>query len=385
MQSSPIVIAIRDAAADLAPLRRLLRQPDVLDTPVQDADDPALCNSFPLHVAVAECCVPALEVLLPITPLATFYRVDGFQETAVNMAQRLLRIHLTGPERAARERALLLVVHFFLCAQIKHSDEITDEIRDVIVDNTLTKGAIHSQFPSNQNQTLLHVAVSAKRLEIVKFLLQRRCCIYLKMNPASGSAAGAEGPDALQVSKTLDKCHGGTESQIHKLIQERREHPDVFISYRQDTERGIALELYHTLVSPPHFLNVFLDTSEISGIPLGAKWQQHFVTVLTQSQVFVPIVSYDGVLKRICESTQSQYVDNVLLEHIVATALPAIKIVPVWIGPGCLSPPPRGCVPSPSYPWNAVEQLNYQLPQEIAAMATDQKNQPTVDIAQVIW
>ena len=83
MQSSPIVIAIREAAADLAPLRRLLRQPDVLDTPVQDADDPALCNSFPLHVAVAECCVPALEVLLPITPLGTFYRVDGFQQTAV--------------------------------------------------------------------------------------------------------------------------------------------------------------------------------------------------------------------------------------------------------------------------------------------------------------
>lgn len=204
------------------------------------------------------------------------------------------------------------------------------------------------------------------------------------MDPAPDSAAGAEGPDALEVSKQLDKCLGGTESQIRKLIHERSEHPDVFISYRQDTERDVALELYHTLVSPPHFLNVFLDSSPSTGIPLGAKWQQHFVKVITQSQVFVPIISYDGVLKRICESTQFQYVDNVLLEHIVATALPAITIVPVWIGPGCLSPPPRGCEPSPSYPWNNIEQLRHQLPQDIAAMATDQKNQPTIDIAQTI-
>jgi hypothetical protein len=69
MQTSPIVIAIRQAAHDLAPLRRLLAQPDIVDTPVQD---PSFSNSslpkLPLHVAVAECCVPALEVLLPIIP-----------------------------------------------------------------------------------------------------------------------------------------------------------------------------------------------------------------------------------------------------------------------------------------------------------------------------
>jgi hypothetical protein len=377
------VCAIRHAAAgNVDVLRALLVNPDTAVAPVQDPD---YANSPPLHVAIKEHCVSALEVLLPVYQIAAFSRVDGYNETAIRLAQRLAAHNPNGPHHLACGRALLVVAHFFLCAQIKHSDDITDDMRGIF-DSPLTRGAVNDQFCSNQNQTLLHVAICAKRVEVVKFLLQRRACIHLKMHPPLGDPR-TEGPSALEFAREMHRSNGGAEEQIHRLIMEVQDNPDVFISYRQVTEKDIALVMYQTLVGAPHFLNVFLDSSSDNGIPPGAKWQKYFVKLLSRSRVFVPIISYDGVLKRICSASsnpQSQHEDNVLLEHIVALALPAIKVVPLWIGPGCLSPPPSGCVASASYPWNDVVQLHRVLPQDIAAVEALHKNVPTIEAAQRI-
>jgi hypothetical protein len=316
--------------------------------------------------------------------MSAFSCVDGNNETALQLAQRLFSIHLNGPEHLARQRVLLLVIHFFLCSQIKQFDKISREMRELI-ESPSTKGVIHDQFHCNQNQTLLHVAIRAKRLKVVKYLLQRRACIHLKMDPPYG---GESRQDALEVAQCSHQaCDGGVEEQIHRLVLEIKSHPDVFISYRQATEKDIAFQLYQTLTQAPHFANVFLDSSPDTGIPLGEEWQPYFTKILVQSRVFIPIVSYDGVLKKIVNSTQdtqSQYADNVLLEYTVAAALPAIKIIPLWIGPGCLSPPPHGCESSPSYPWNDIVQLSHPLPLEIAAMSSVVKNQPTIEAARRI-
>ena len=146
LSSCPIVSAIRQLAFadDPAPLRAPLgRQPDVAVTPVQDPDYPT--NSLPLHVAIAESCLTALEVVLPITQMSAFSCVDGKNETVLQLAQRLFSIHLNGPEHLARQRVLLLVIHFFLSSQIKLFNKISREMRELI-ERPSTKGVIHDQF-----------------------------------------------------------------------------------------------------------------------------------------------------------------------------------------------------------------------------------------------
>lgn len=340
--SCPVVRAICQAAAggadNLTPLLTQLKllgdskerkeTAKIVATPVNDPCFPK--DSLPLHVAVTKSCVPALEVLLPVTPLDAFGKVDGDRRTALQLAQYLF--DKDGSECSARELALHIVIHFFICAQIRDSDRVTGEMTDIIGNpgNPLSKCIIHGQYPSNSHQTLLHIAIHFKRVKVVEFLLQNRASIHLKKHPRLESSSGTQGLNALQVAQEMHKSGCGIEEKtIHKLILEVSNHPDVFISYRRDTGEDIALQLYQTLVSSPHFLNVFLDTAPRIDISLSEEWQKYCIKVLSQSRVFIPIISCDVVLEA-------------------------------------------------RYPWIDI---GHQLPLEIVAMSTDLRNVPTIETA----
>jgi hypothetical protein len=124
------------------------------------------------------------------------------------------------------------------------------------------------------------------------------------------------------------------------------EHPDVFISYRWGLESAVAQRIYELLSGPPFYFKVFWDKESI---PSGAIFQSYFANCVLSSRVFLPLISYDGVLRRIVLNTNSnpQRPDNVLLEHIINRACNAAHetqlCVPAFIGHGDNSP---------GHPWN---------------------------------
>ena len=114
---------------------------------------------------------------------------------------------------------------------------------------------------------------------------------------------------------------------------------DVFISYRVNSDSDIALALYDQLTDLK--LKVWLDKKKHC-IPPGVDWEQQFMKGLSDSQIFIPIMSRNAIN---CENNSYQNFtllkeaskcDNVLLEYRLAIELHRrgmlSKIYPVLVG-----------------------------------------------------
>ncbi len=148
--------------------------------------------------------------------------------------------------------------------------------------------------------------------------------------------------NALNLSERLDQpCTDGVETRIHRCVLHCVEHPDVFCP-----ETAIAQRIFNALTGPPFYLRVFWDRV---CIPMGVDWKCCFATIASRAAVFVPLLSYDGVVRRIIRRTLDQRPDNesdnVLLERVISFACHddgAKRRVPLCIGDN-----------TPGYPWSA--------------------------------
>lgn len=330
----PVVRAIESAAAgnNLNPLKDLLQNvPTTWHlTPVRDPD---FDNWLPLHVAIQKNCLDALNLLLIDAPFDSFIVKfpNGETTTSLLLARRLLRIDEAAgePDTASRRNILMRLV----CAQIENSDAITVEMREIMDEISATD--LHHRFSHVGDKTLLHVAVQKKRPNVVKWLLDHGASPHIQCG---------RGESALTLAQNLDElCANGVETCIHRYVLFSVDHPDVFISYRQGLESNIAKRMHESLTGPPFYFRVFWDRISIRP---GQIWQSYFAQCACFSRVFIPLISYDGVLRTIIHNTNSnpQRPDNVLLEHILSRAChneDEKRCVPVCIGDN-----------APGYPWN---------------------------------
>jgi hypothetical protein len=330
----PIVRAIEKAAAanNLNPLRALLQNAPAAWylTPVRD---PEFDHLLPLHVAIQKNCLDALNLLLVDAPFESFNITfpNGETRTSLQLARRLLRIDEAArvPNATSRRNILMRL----MSAQIENSDTVTVEMREIV--DEISTSDLHQCFNHIGDKTLLHLAIYKRRPNVVKWLLDQGASPYVKC---------ARGQSALDLAQTLDSlCADGVETLIHRYVLFSVDHPDVFISYRQGLESSIAQRMHEALTGPPFFLRVFWDKVSIRP---GQLWQSYFAKCVSSSRVFVPLISYDGVLQKIVFNTNSnpQIPDNVLLEHIINRACHnelTKRCVPVCIGDS-----------APGYPWN---------------------------------
>jgi hypothetical protein len=340
MQNSPcaVVRAIGDAAFgnNLDPLRAVLHNaPDTWHlTPVRD---PQFTDLLPLHVAVQASCVDAVNLLLVSAPRGAFSFTfsNGETRTVLQLAQRLLRADdASGAPGAGTRRDILM---HLLCALVEIQDTVTDDMAAVVGDVS-TRDVLFHRFAHAGCKTLLHVAIQNQRANIVSWLLDQGASPHVQ--------CGA-GDSALTLAERFDRpfTHGAA-SRVHRCVARAVEHPDVFLSYRRGPETAIAQRIFHTLTGPPFYLRVFYDG--ISA-PVGVDWKSYLATVAAQAAVFVPLVSYDGVARRIIRATTNQKFedecDSVLLECIISFACQddgAKRCVPLCIGDI-----------TPGYPWSA--------------------------------
>ncbi len=340
MQSSPcaVVRAIGDAAFgnNLDPLRAALHNaPDTWHlTAVRDAQ---FSDLLPLHVAVQVSCLDAVNLILVGAPRGAFSFTfsNGETGTVLQLAQRLLRTdEASGAPGASTRRAILMRLVFAL---VEIEDAVTDDMVDV-VDDVSTRDVLFHRFAHAGCKTLLHVAIQNQHVNIVRWLLDKGASPHLQ--------CGA-GDSALTLAERLDRPFtNGAASLVHRCVSRAVEHPDVFLSYRHGPETAIAQRIFRTLTGPPFYLRVFYDGASV---PVGVDWKCHVATVASQAAVFVPLVSYDGVARRIIRRTTDQKpedeCDNVLLECIISFAChgdDAKRCVPLCIGDS-----------TPGYPWTA--------------------------------
>ncbi|CAK4616562.1 hypothetical protein LEN26_015380 [Aphanomyces euteiches] len=104
---------------------------------------------------------------------------------------------------------------------------------------------------------------------------------------------------------------------------------DCFVNYRVATEKVVAEKLYLHLQT--HQLHPFLDRFCLKN---GEPWREGFIRGLTQSRIFVALVSQAGLAK--CRDDSVDHgVDNLLLEYEVALTMaeadPSFVILPVYV------------------------------------------------------
>ena len=373
----PVVGAIRDAATNdnLDPLLAFLRdQPARWHvTPVQAPLE--FDNCLPLHVAVHMNCLRAVDLLLVGAPVGVFSFENGSNRTPLQLARHLLQIDETTigsiqtqalqpnvqqrplPDVVSRQCIVMRLSVFLIYAHIDIDDSITLAMR-AILDDAGTRPVIHEQLQHAGHNTLLHVAILKRRPMVVKWLLEHGAAPHL---------ANAQGQNCLALAQDLDNpVINGVETEIHRMLLYCIQHPDVFISYRQSSEMSIAKSIFKQLTGPPHYFRVFWDQTvvdnapNIYGIPSGKVWDLHFAKILTQSTVFAPILSYDGVVKRMIQNTHSQTRDNVLVEYIINHACYDEEhkaTVPLCIGP-----------PGLAYPW---DHFSFTFPPPVGNIAPD--------------
>jgi hypothetical protein len=362
----PLIDAIGQVALmnNMGPLRALVQHQLATwhVTPVQEP--PHLVGYLPLHVAVHMNCASAVRLLLVAAPAGVHSFQNANNLTPLHLARQLLHIDLQTQETQqpglllldipARQSIVTSLSLYFIYAHIEFGiDFVTSEMRDIL-DDADTKHVLH--MPLHDGKTLLHVAIFRRRPDIVKWLLEKGAAPHLR---------NAQDQSCLALSKSLDTpVTNGVETEIHRMVLHCVEHPDVFISYRQASETPIAKKIFEQLTGAPHYFSVFWDHTinngqlNIYGIPPGETWDLYFARILTQSSVFAPIISYDGVVRRIIQNTHSQKRDNVLLEYIINRACHTeghSSTVPLCIGPGGLAypwdsfsfsfPPPVGPIP----------------------------------------
>lgn len=106
---------------------------------------------------------------------------------------------------------------------------------------------------------------------------------------------------------------------------------DVFISYRDDSDRAIAKMLHGALTGKG--LHVFWDKLCLEP---GEDWENGFVNGMISSRCFVPIVSNKAIEARFAAIHSGSSVDNVLLEYRLAVELHQRglikKMYPVCVG-----------------------------------------------------
>lgn len=105
---------------------------------------------------------------------------------------------------------------------------------------------------------------------------------------------------------------------------------DVFISYRDSSDRLVADKLFDVLEA--RGLHVWRDKARLKA---GDKWEEEFTSALTDSRVFLCVLS-QGAVSNYPQLTAASDCDNVLLEHRMALELLTMgymdKIVPVLVG-----------------------------------------------------
>ena len=111
----------------------------------------------------------------------------------------------------------------------------------------------------------------------------------------------------------------------------RRKTYHIFISYRVNTDRALALRVCDALqqhyLEPNMKIKCFLDRQDIRA---GSDWEKSFLTALHRSCLFLPIVS-EGALKPIEDvSVFDDMADNVLLEYETALRLKSKKKVAIF-------------------------------------------------------
>ncbi|KAF0698287.1 Aste57867_11080 [Aphanomyces stellatus] len=104
---------------------------------------------------------------------------------------------------------------------------------------------------------------------------------------------------------------------------------DCFLNYRVASEKDVAEKLY--LYLRTRQLHPFLDRMSLKN---GEPWKDGFLRGLTQSRLFVALVS-DAALARCRDDNIDHTTDNVLLEYesalAIADADPAFMILPVYV------------------------------------------------------
>ncbi|RHY34465.1 hypothetical protein DYB32_000938 [Aphanomyces invadans] len=104
---------------------------------------------------------------------------------------------------------------------------------------------------------------------------------------------------------------------------------DCFINYRVASEKGLAEKLYLHLKT--RNLHPFLDRMSLK---TGEPWKEGFLRGLTQSRVFLALLSHAGLAKCRDESLDHT-ADNLLLEYEVALAVadsaPSFIIFPIYV------------------------------------------------------
>lgn len=86
----------------------------------------------------------------------------------------------------------------------------------------------------------------------------------------------------------------------------------IFISYRVDSDQGLARDLHEKLIASG--LSVWFDEKCLQA---GQRWEDGFANGLLTSKIFLPILSREG-LARFAHLTEDSEIDNVLLEHLLA-------------------------------------------------------------------
>jgi serine/threonine protein kinase len=153
-------------------------------------------------------------------------------------------------------------------------------------------------------------------------------------------------PNPDERYQTAEEMYQALEDADRSLIGD--EGYDVFISYRVKTDQDLAFKMHEAFsamkIGPEdRFARVFLDAVCLQD---GGDWEADFVDALSNSKVFVPILS-SGALDPLKEAPEPQsccagrshrnetQVDNVLLEYSLAQLLFAeqgLVILPVLRG-----------------------------------------------------
>jgi len=120
-----------------------------------------------------------------------------------------------------------------------------------------------------------------------------------------------------------------------RAARNRWKHIRVFLSYRVDSDQQLVSEIYKQLRALG--IHVWWDQSGDHGHGLhpGQPWEEGFANALLAAEIFVPVLSKDG-LARFGTLTRDSPADNVLLEFLLALEQKergAMKaIFPVFVG-----------------------------------------------------
>jgi len=143
---------------------------------------------------------------------------------------------------------------------------------------------------------------------------------------------------------------------------------DVFISYRVNSEKSLASDLYHALKAQG--LRVFFDKVSLKD---GEGWEAGFMKGLSSSAVYVLLYTEMG-MARFAELNAESDCDNVLLEIRLAQELAKekgvnhFKVFPLFLGPHDDTSIGRfdvNCDATERYPDVAVEKVEAKVKREM--------------------